>query len=102
MPLLFEAREENGLCLGTAGEAYDEVRYMLPSVDEHEYPLLTGIDRYGTTIFNGLQCERLGNELARLRGRGLTKEQSVLLDAIQFLADQVRERPHRLLWVIGD
>jgi hypothetical protein len=102
MPLLFEAKELDGARVGLTGETYEDVRFMLPALDEREFPLLSGIDRYGTTVFNGLQCQRIANELARLRETEITNDQARLIDAIEAVTVQVTEKPHRLLWVIGD
>ena len=102
MPLRFEAREADGTKIGVTGETYDEPRHMLPAVDDHEFPRLSGVDRFGTTVFNGLQCQQLTNELSRLRAVRLTDEQVRLLDAIEALCSEVAAQPHRLLWVLGD
>jgi hypothetical protein len=75
--------------------------------DPGTYPLLTGVDSYGVTIFNSLQCRRLRQELQHLvddmkntDDAYQTPREAAL--ALQQLADIVDNPPHRQLWFIGD
>ena len=48
---------------------------VVPSRDEHDFPLLSGIDPYGKTVFNHLQMERFLEEWQRVRDRARDESQ---------------------------
>ena len=54
---------------------------VIPSRDEKEYPLLSGIDPYGKTVFNHLQMERFLEEWDRVRDRAKDESQQASLAA---------------------
>jgi hypothetical protein len=80
--------------------------------DPGAYPLLTGVDSYGVTIFNRLQCCRLHQELQRLvddmrdtdDADQAPREAALALQQLTSLVtwDVVDNPPHRQLWFIGD
>jgi hypothetical protein len=72
-------------------------------LDPRLYPLLSGIDPYGDTVFNRAQAERLVTEAALLSRDATLRSESTGLEDIEALyAAYVRSPPHRYLWFVGD
>jgi hypothetical protein len=79
--------------------------YSPPSVawDPVKFPLLSGIDPYGDTVFNRMQAARLVAEAGQL-GHNVAPggEPTGLEDIETVYATYVRSPPHRYLWFVGD
>jgi len=70
-------------------------------LDDSEYPLLSGIDPYGDTVFNSVQIPRVVRELeqfVRVAPSALQEDVRRLIGFIQPYADRQRW----YLWFIGD
>lgn len=65
MPIIAELRRHDDTVVAVAGEASDAANDALPEFESRDFPILAGIDRYGTTIFNTIQMELLVRELTR-------------------------------------
>ena len=48
---------------------------VIPGHDERDFPVLRGIDPYGTTVFNHLQMAAFLEEWARVRDRATDENQ---------------------------
>jgi hypothetical protein len=75
--------------------------------DPNTYTLLADVDPYGYTIFNGLQCRRLRQELQYLtddEDDERLREVAVALQQLTYLVtwDIAPNPPGRQLWFIGD
>jgi hypothetical protein len=99
--LRIELRDEAGNVLAVTGEDEGEIGALLPEPDPGEFPLLSSIDRYGDTIFNSIQMERLVLEIDAIRDV-CTPRQAILLESIAGFCRQGLSRPHRYLWFLGD
>jgi hypothetical protein len=76
---------------------------LLPSDEESgAYPMLSGIDLYGDTIFNRLQIPRFLSELADLTSNARTDEDRKLVSEIEMLARRCAYSLHTYLKFIGD
>jgi hypothetical protein len=78
---------------------------LLAAVDVHAteetYPLLTGIDAYGDTVFNAIQLPRLIVEMQRLLALKLRKSQHNSVEQVIELAER-RKSSHSYLVFFGD
>jgi hypothetical protein len=72
------------------------------SRDVSAYPFLSGIDRYGDTIFNVLQRRQVLAEVERLLATDLGNEERESLLGVASLCQQGQTPPHQYLWFIGD
>ncbi|HEY8728482.1 MAG TPA: hypothetical protein VIL94_02790, partial [Acidothermaceae bacterium] len=62
MPISVQVRKESGIVVVALDVPYDA-----PSgVDAERFPLLSGVDPYGDTVFNRLQMSRLMDEVHQL------------------------------------
>lgn len=66
------------------------------------YPLLSGVDALGRTVFNGKQMLALRSELENLLDQPLPPEERETLNEIVMLCEAGQRRPHHYLWFIGD
>lgn len=65
-----------------------------------EFPLLSGVDEYGHTLFNNIQVREIIKELGLLEQKSLSKEQQAALHNISELAKKARL--HAFLLFDGD
>lgn len=103
MPIIAELRTHDDTVVAMAGEASDGANDALPEFASRDFPLLAGIDRYGTTIFNTLQMELLIRELAgaiRLVTPGSRSE--ALLNRLAELCREGAKHAHWQLVFSGD
>ena len=76
---------------------------LLPSNEEAgAYPMLSGIDLYGDTVFNRLQIPRLLSELVDIASNAQTDEDRKLVSEIEMLARRCADNLHTYLKFIGD
>jgi hypothetical protein len=102
MPILVELRERDGTVVDVTGEESDDLNAAIPEVDFDEYPLLAGIDRYGETVFNGMQMERLLEEISRMRTQAPPPKVDKLLTKLAAMCAVGKERAHMRLVFTGD
>ena len=76
----------------------------LAQVSPSATPLLVGIDPYGKTAFNGMQCRFQLLDEALLIRKLYSQEADVIaaIDELTVLINEVLARPHRMLWFWGD
>jgi hypothetical protein len=101
-----------GLCIALRTESGEQIKLiadeqnllvrLLGDPDMEIFPMLASIDRYGDTIFNHLQIERLLVEWESLTARAGTSEEEALLEAIKSLGRESLQGVHRYLVFIGD
>lgn len=98
MPISVQLRKESGDIVARLDRPYDA-----PSAawDAGVYPLLSGVDPYGNTIFNGRQMERLADEIRSLLP-STSQEQKLMLTALALACQRGQSPPHQYLWFIGD
>jgi hypothetical protein len=101
MPLRIELRARSGEIMGVTGEAYDEVDAMLPELEEGEFPLLSGVDRYGNTVFNGKQMARIAYEIKRLIPDAPPRRAKMLRELLMLCMEGAKV-PDAQLWFLGD
>lgn len=75
---------------------------LIPSRDEHDFPLLRCIDLYGNTVFNHLQMESFLEEWERLRDRAHDDTQRDAWQKIKDLAIACREDRDLSLRFVGN
>jgi len=88
-------------------ESIIDPQNLLPSLlpsdqDRAAYPMLSGIDLYGDTIFNRLQIPRFLSELADLASNARTDDDRKLVLEIEMLARRCADNLHTYLKFIGD
>lgn len=93
---------ELGEELGAVSEPAWMFEPFLRPLADTSFQCFRFIDRYGLTIFNGLQIPTFLSELERVRVNAHTDAEQDLLNAIKDLAVRCREEPHRYLKFIGD
>ena len=101
MPLRIELRTRSGEIIGVTGEVYDEVDAMLPILEASEFPLLSGVDRYENTIFNGTQMACITDEIRRLIPDAPPRRAKMLRELLTLCMEGVRT-PDAQLWFLGD
>jgi hypothetical protein len=77
------------------------VAKVLDDVDIRTFPLFSGIDPYGHTVFNRLQLPRLAQEVKQLAG-SVPDEHRAGLGELAALIDHLAGDCHMYLWFIGD
>jgi len=75
---------------------------VIPSRDEKEYPLLSGIDPYGKTVFNHLQMERFLEEWGRVRDRAKDDSQQQAWQRVQEMALACKDDRDLYLRFVGN
>lgn len=73
---------------------------VLLGVDGAHYPYLSGIDPYGDTIFNGLQAQRLLDELNSYKTT--CSASAKFMKDLEEMCRMVKSGTHIFLWFIGD
>ncbi len=84
------------------GDSGNDLAHLLPGYANRSYQCLWGIDRYTNTVFNGLQCAALLEDLGRLRRVARTPEEIAAIDAVSRLAAKCSKGVHLYLWFLGD
>ena len=74
---------------------------VLPEGAFARYPLLGCVDRYGDTVFNGLQAVHVLAEITML-SNGLPQAEVAVLGAVRDLAVRCEAGPHLYLRFEGD
>ncbi len=103
MPLRIELRSLSGKVLGVTGEAVDTSDATLPELAFDEFPLLSCVDRYGYTVFNHIQMQRLAVEIEKLESSA-PPQRKTLLGELRRLCEQGGNSPlpDVQLWFLGD
>lgn len=93
------------LAIGRVG--FDLVRwgtgpYQVGELDPALYPLLSGVDPVGDTLFNQRQIPRVLEEVEQLLSAPECSGQA--RDSLERIRDllSVRLAPHEFLWLVGD
>ena len=75
---------------------------VLPSRDEHDFPLLCCIDPYGKTVFNHLQMDAFLKEWERVRERARDESQKEAWEKIKEMAETCRHDRDLYLRFVGN
>jgi hypothetical protein len=75
---------------------------VIPSRDEKDYPLLSGIDPYGKTVFNHLQMERFLAEWDRVHDRAKDESQQDAWQRVKEMALACKEDRDLYLRFVGN
>ena len=103
MGLTIELQNEQGSSIAPAiDDPTNALGALLPSENDDSYQLLKYIDRYGSTIFNGIQMKSLIQDLLRLESRAAGSPAAQIVQSIVMLAHKCDEGPHLYLNFIGD
>jgi hypothetical protein len=102
MGLKIILRNENGVVLDSITDSKKLLHRLLPQFDEVEYPYLRFIDRYGDTIFNGLQMSLFLDEWSRIIKKANGEEEKKIVLYINELALRCQQGVHLYLVFYGD
>ncbi len=75
---------------------------LLPVEQDGEFPLSSGIDLYGNTVFNRLQMKDLLKELDLISANTADPDSKRFLTRIRDLAVRCRDEPHLYVKFYGD
>ena len=75
---------------------------VLPVERRPDFPLLRGIDPYGSTCFNRWQASLLREELEALEALGLSALQLSVVRGVRVLLAFQLSTQHHYLWFFGD
>lgn len=75
---------------------------VIPSRDERDFALLSGIDPYGKTVFNHLQMERFLEEWQRVRERARDESQQEAWQRVHDMAMACKEDRDLYLRFVGN
>jgi hypothetical protein len=103
MGLEIQLQDEFGGMRESAVDPKNLLPDLLPSEDKSDsYPLLSGIDLYGNTVFNRIQMPRFLSEWAEVVTAARTQEAQELVSEIERLARTCSTEVHLYLKFIGD
>ncbi len=103
MGLTIQLQDESGTAIAEAiQDPANSFAKLLPQEDDKSFHLIRYIDRYGNTVFNGIQMKDLLTDLTVLEGRATNLPDRQIVAAIRDLAGKCEEEPHRYLKFIGD
>jgi hypothetical protein len=69
---------------------------------EDAFPLLAGIDPYGSTIFNRQQSHLILRELDQIEAGTTEATKIAMVRALRVLIAEQHAKQHRFLWFLGD
>jgi hypothetical protein len=98
MPISVVLRKERGEEIRRADRPYVPAEAAYGG----RFPLLSGVDPYSNTIFNGRQMRELLIEVERLMREGLTDEERASLEVVEEFCREGQKGAHQFLWFIGD
>lgn len=75
---------------------------VVPTNGGHDYPLLSGIDPFGKTVFNHLQMEIFLSEWARVKERVRDDSQQEAWEKVQQMAETCRRDRDLYLRFVGN
>jgi hypothetical protein len=102
MGLDVELQDEWGGRIDSIGDPKNLLARLLPTENDPEYVMLSAIDPYGDTVFNGRQMVRFLLEWAKIACKAETSEEKGLVAKIESLAHRCRNEVHTYLKFIGD
>jgi hypothetical protein len=102
MGLGIELQDEMGCKIDAVYDATNLLGKLLPRIGNPSYPMLSSIDPYADTTFNGLQMSRFLPEWAEVFAKAETSEEKELVARIQAFAKRCRDDSHLYLKFIGD
>jgi len=102
MGLTIELQDEFGNARHSVADRQDQLHGLLPSNDDRSFPMLTSIDPYGDTTFNGKQMDRFLAEWAEISARANKPEERALVATIETYARRCQAEVHLYLKFIGD
>jgi len=102
MGLDVELQDEFGVTLDSVGDPKNLLGPLLPTARYQDYPMLSSIDPYGNTVFNGIQMERFLEEWSRMSSALRSEEERVIFSAVEALARRCRDLVHLYIKFVGD
>ncbi len=75
---------------------------VLPSREEHEFPLLRCVDPFGKTVFNHLQMETFLDEWKRVRDRAKDEPQQEAWKKVKEMAENCKGDRDLYLRFVGN
>ena len=99
MGLCINLERESGVVIKTVSDDQNLLHKLLPRVDGC---LLSGIDWYGDTIFNGIQMKRFLLEWQETQKFAHSQDEADILSAIHELASSCESGTHLYLKFVGD
>lgn len=101
--MVVSVRDEQGARLAETGRPTGRMTPLAKAADAATFPMLSGIDPYGTTIFNRIQMMRVTEEIRRLiQATEFTPEDRSFLEEILEFCALGTAKLHRYLWFMGD
>ena len=102
MGLEYVIEDENRTTLREVGDPRGILTGLLDRAHDEGLPLLSGIDRYGDTVFNRQQIPRVSDEWRSLLRWASTEEQRALIGEIVVLCEECQSSIHIYLRIVGD
>jgi hypothetical protein len=97
-----ELQDESG---GKIDDAHDPANLLvgiLPNLNDEQFSMLSSLDPYGDTIFNGLQMRRFRPEWTRIASNAKSSEEQELVFRIERMAERCESGVHLYLKFISD
>src|SRR6266511_4289695 len=102
MGLKILLKNEKGTTLESVADSKKLLNRLLPSFDDQEYCCIRFIDRYGDTVFNGLQMKIFLDEWNLIIDKAIQEEEIKLVLSIKELAIRCQSTTHLYLCFYGD
>ena len=103
MGLMVKLYDEQGAPQGDSVEDPTNILHRLLQEKElTAYPMLSGIDWYGDTIFNGQQMQRFIPEWQSLSSMAKSPEEQQIVGEVLDLARRCKDGIHLFLRFVGD
>lgn len=99
MGICITLQKENGAQIEGVADETNMLHRILPHRKDN---ILSGIDWYGDTVFNGQQMEQFLAAWRDLKGGAENPEEAALLSAVEGLAERCANGTHLYLKFIGD
>jgi hypothetical protein len=75
---------------------------VVPSHEEREFPVLRGIDPYGSTVFNHSQMDSFLEEWEKVRGRARDESQAEAWQKVKDMAESCKSDRDLYLKFVGN
>jgi hypothetical protein len=99
MGICISLQKENGVQIEGVADHTNVLHRILPQGKDN---ILSGIDWYGDTVFNGQQMERFLAAWRELKAGTENPEEAVLLSAVEGFAERCAAGTHLYLKFVGD
>ncbi len=93
---------EKGERLSEAHDPRKLLNKILPDATDRSYEVIRFIDRYGHTLFNGVQIPYLLEDLKKLVALTQDNDTLLMLQRVRELAMRCEKEPHLYIRVLGD